>query len=353
MPDVSNELQTIDDNIYGEEVVQAVIAALKTLNDYQLETMSDYKQWFDMVYPYLNLINVSKSGDSIYHQIQDDVDTRIAANIQSQVTSALEQMIQDKVDDAVDDSVVNKIISKFESTYIKNIAKTMYPVGSIFFTVKNENPGTTYAAFSGTTWVAWGSGKVPVGVDTSDDNFKTVEKTGGYSRITITEAQMPKHTHVQNAHNHGLNSHTHSMAHTHGLNNHTHSLNSHTHSITPGSGNSFLRSNDSTFNNLRYRVTAVQPAGAVVEATAASSGVLIGTPTSSSKLSLVATLTSGASSGNTGGSTASTAAASSETTGKASGNTANTTAVNQTTGKGESHLNLQPYITCYMWKRTV
>lgn len=31
----------------------------------------------------------------------------------------------------------------------------------------------------GGTWVAWGSGKVPVGVDTSGSSFNTVEKTGG------------------------------------------------------------------------------------------------------------------------------------------------------------------------------
>lgn len=32
---------------------------------------------------------------------------------------------------------------------------------------------------SGTTWTAWGSGRVPVGVDTSQTEFSTVEKTGG------------------------------------------------------------------------------------------------------------------------------------------------------------------------------
>ena len=51
----------------------------------------------------------------------------------------------------------------------------IYPVGSIYMSVNNTNPGTLF----GGTWVAWGAGKVPVGVDTSQTEFNTVEKTGG------------------------------------------------------------------------------------------------------------------------------------------------------------------------------
>lgn len=48
---------------------------------------------------------------------------------------------------------------------------------------------------SGTTWVAWGSGRVPVGVNASDTNFSTVEKTGGESAHKLTVSEMPKHLH--------------------------------------------------------------------------------------------------------------------------------------------------------------
>lgn len=57
--------------------------------------------------------------------------------------------------------------------------------------VSNVNPSTLF----GGTWVAWGSGRVPVGVNTSDINFSTVEKTGGSSTVTLTTEQMPKHEH--------------------------------------------------------------------------------------------------------------------------------------------------------------
>ena len=51
----------------------------------------------------------------------------------------------------------------------------VYPIGSIYFSVNNVNP----SKYFGGTWVTWGTGKVPVGVDTSQSEFNTVEKTGG------------------------------------------------------------------------------------------------------------------------------------------------------------------------------
>ena len=66
----------------------------------------------------------------------------------------------------------------------------IYPVGSIYFSVKNTNP----SKYFGGTWVTWGSGRVPVGVS-SDSNFNTVEKTGGESRHTLTVNEIPSHNH--------------------------------------------------------------------------------------------------------------------------------------------------------------
>lgn len=75
---------------------------------------------------------------------------------------------------------------------VENLWQRFYPVGSIYMSVENTNPST----FIGGTWVAWGAGRVPVGVNTGDSNFNTVEKTGGASTHTLTEAQMPAHTHT-------------------------------------------------------------------------------------------------------------------------------------------------------------
>lgn len=66
-----------------------------------------------------------------------------------------------------------------------------YPIGSIYLSVKSTNPST----YLGGTWVLQSKGRTLVGVDTTDDDFKTVKKTGGSKTVTLTEAQMPKHNH--------------------------------------------------------------------------------------------------------------------------------------------------------------
>jgi hypothetical protein len=123
-----------------------------------------------------------------------------------------------------------------------------WPVGSIYMSTDNTNPSTIF----GGTWSAWGSGRVPVGVDTGQTEFNAVEKTGGEKTHTLTITEMPGHTHG------------------------------------PGSGS--------------YHVTY---AGSGGNGMTWSAGASLATPS---------------------------------TTGS--------------TGGGGAHNNLQPYVTCYMWKRT-
>ena len=66
-----------------------------------------------------------------------------------------------------------------------------HPIGSILMSATNTNPST----YIGGTWVAWGSGRVPVGVDTSQTEFDTVEETGGEKTHTLTVDEMPLHGH--------------------------------------------------------------------------------------------------------------------------------------------------------------
>ena len=69
-----------------------------------------------------------------------------------------------------------------------NIFEKIYPVGSIYINAAvSTNPGTLLG-FG--TWVAFGAGKVPVGIDSSDTDFDTAEETGG----SKTSA-LPDHTH--------------------------------------------------------------------------------------------------------------------------------------------------------------
>lgn len=51
----------------------------------------------------------------------------------------------------------------------------IYPVGAIYMSVSPTSPASLF----GGTWTQWGSGRVPIGINSSDSDFNTVEKTGG------------------------------------------------------------------------------------------------------------------------------------------------------------------------------
>ena len=51
-----------------------------------------------------------------------------------------------------------------------------FPVGAIFISVDSTNPATSLGYG---TWVAFGAGRVLVGLDSGDTDFDTVEETGG------------------------------------------------------------------------------------------------------------------------------------------------------------------------------
>lgn len=80
------------------------------------------------------------------------------------------------------------------------IFQSIYPVGSIYMSTISTNPATLFGIG---TWELWGQGRVPVGVDTSDTDFDTVEETGGEKTHTLTEDEMPEHTHLAGG-NHAL-----------------------------------------------------------------------------------------------------------------------------------------------------
>ncbi len=81
-----------------------------------------------------------------------------------------------------------------------------FPVGSVFISVVSTNPGTLRGYG---TWSSIAAGRMLVGLDSGDTDFDTVEETGGAKTVTLTEAQMPVHTHVQNSHNHTQDAHNH------------------------------------------------------------------------------------------------------------------------------------------------
>lgn len=71
-----------------------------------------------------------------------------------------------------------------------------FPVGSVFIAVVSTNPATLLGYG---TWAAFGAGRVLVGLDAADPDFDTVEEIGGAKTHTLTEAEIPAHTHTQDA----------------------------------------------------------------------------------------------------------------------------------------------------------
>ena len=86
------------------------------------------------------------------------------------------------MDRSADDlsTIINNISRELEElkTSQLRVREELYPVGSIYMSATLSTPEQVQAVFGG-TWEAWGSGKVPVGVDSADSDFDTVEETGG------------------------------------------------------------------------------------------------------------------------------------------------------------------------------
>lgn len=227
-----------------------------------------------------------------------------------------------------------------------------YYIGKVIIDIANINPAT-YLGFG--TWELFGQGKCLVGVDVNDTDFNTILKTGGEKKHTLTVSETPSHTHNFSATsgNQSAN-HTHSVgAHAHGLNSHTHSFSAtsgeggnHRHSPENGSTHGFQSYKRDDNNVSRFQVASGSAYHAVSSRVPDLDGVDYSTYTTySGTHTHTVSGTSGAASGSTANSTAF----------NSGSNSANHThTVSGTTGSsgtGDSHNNLQPYITVYFWKR--
>jgi len=92
-------------------------------------------------------------------------------------------------------SVLGNLIRQIPSA-VENLLlekdKQKYHVGKLVLETSNTNPAT-YLGFG--TWVLWGSGRVPVGVDLEDIDFNEVEKIGGEKEHILTIDETPNHRH--------------------------------------------------------------------------------------------------------------------------------------------------------------
>jgi len=174
-------------------------------------------------------------------------------------------------------------------------ASSAYPVGSIYMNASVATNPATLLGFG--TWSAFGAGRVLIGLDAGDADFDTAEETGGAKTHTLTEAEMPSHSHTgttgnQSAsHTHSGTTATQSADHSHGAS--LRFVGSGGDVDVAGAGSNTLQYTDDNYTSHTHTVT-------------------------------------------TGNQSAS-----------------HTHTINTATaGSGDAHSIVQPYIVCYMWKRT-
>ena len=86
------------------------------------------------------------------------------------------------------DNVYAKVVGENDYATVSEITNIIYSVGSIYITTNSQNPGE----YLGGEWESFGEGKTLVGIDSSDSDFSTVEKTGGEKEIYLSNENLPE-----------------------------------------------------------------------------------------------------------------------------------------------------------------
>lgn len=227
---------------------------------------------------------------------------------------------------------------KYGDTDIEKI----FPIGSLYISTTITDPA---AQLGFGTWAVFGAGKVMVGYDVGDADFKPVEATGGAKTHKLSAAEMPSHTHDMQNHTHGVGSYAigNESSHTHGTGSYAvGNESSHTHSVSGATGG------ETGHTHSAVTTGGTGAADANGNRYFATSGNTGGSSGHTHNISF----TSGAGSSHSHGfsGTSGTGSAHSHGISGSSGTPSNNTTTGA--GGGSAHNNLQPYIVVYMFKRT-
>ena len=155
--------------------------------------MSDYSWQIVTVTPTYTLINFGKDGKSLTFFGQDGnnanrltVNGDLAINSVKENTSSTKMLVNDG----------NTVMYRDWNKLVNSIKSAMYPVGSVYITYNNVNPGT----FLGGTWERFGQGRTLIGEGTGNDGSTsmsfTANSTGGEYKHKLTVDEIPNHKHA-------------------------------------------------------------------------------------------------------------------------------------------------------------
>jgi len=256
-------------------------------------------------------------------QDKDDADpTQVNANFDD-LYNELNGNIDEKNIDFSKETLISTIIDEIKL----DVKEMIYPVGSLYF---NANDGTNPSILLGFgNWEKFGKGKVPVGHDPDDTDFYTAEETGGAKTHTLTEAEIPSHSHDS-----GSLSNNSTGAHTHTFSDTSSSSGYHSHS---GSTN-ITGNHNHVYNAIEYHYDLGD--GRYKIDNAGHQRLEMSTSSNGDHSHSLSINSNGSHTHYVSGNTSSSGSHSHTI----SGSTANA-------GSDNTHNNLQPYITVYMWKR--
>lgn len=150
--------------------------------------MSDYSWKVVTVTPTYTLINFGKDGKSLTFFGQDGNSANtLTINGDLAIDSVKENTSSDKLLVANGSTVMYRDLAK--------ILSVIYPVGAVYITYDNNNPGN----FLGGTWEQFGQGRTLIGEGTGNDGSTsmsfTAESSGGEYKHKLSADEMPSHYH--------------------------------------------------------------------------------------------------------------------------------------------------------------
>ena len=244
----------------------------------------------------------------------------------------------------------------------------VYPVGSIYWSSNNTNPGTLF----GGTWTQIKDKFILAAGDSYTNGA-----TGGAATVTLTVSNMPSHSHSftpsgnVSSHSHSftpsgnVSSHTHSFTPSGNVSSHHHTGPSHSHSLKNGTANVAT----STSTSINHYIKQYENFNGIARAGNHLDSVEDGTEkisitASSTSTSTISGSTEADGTGNTGDTAPSftgTAGTTGETqpsfsgtagyTGETQPSFSGTAGYTDANGSGSSFSILPPYIVKYCWER--